>query len=212
MPLWWWKTSSASWPSEGLPPKEATRKAMGQISGAIVGITLVLVAVFLPMAFMQGSVGVIYQQFSLSMASVSILFSAFLGPQSSPRRCAPPCSNRWPRASTMNAKASSAGSTGALKALSNGYRALGDTGASSAAAATCWCTRCCWRCWAMASASCPRHSCPPKTRATPSPTPSCHPGPASMRTEQVAAQIEAHNAEEPGVGNTTVILGFSFSG
>jgi Cu/Ag efflux pump CusA len=62
---------------EGLPPKEATRKAMGQISGAIVGITLVLVAVFLPMAFMQGSVGVIYQQFSLSMA-VSILFSAFL--------------------------------------------------------------------------------------------------------------------------------------
>ncbi|MBC7077825.1 MAG: efflux RND transporter permease subunit, partial [Synergistales bacterium] len=63
---------------EGLPPKEATRKAMGQISGAIVGITLVLVAVFLPMAFMKGSVGVIYQQFSVSMA-VSILFSAFLG-------------------------------------------------------------------------------------------------------------------------------------
>ena len=38
------------------------------------------------------------------------------------------------------------------------------------------------------------------------------PGASRLRTEQVAAQIEAHNAEEPGVGNTTVILGFSFSG
>lgn len=72
---------------EGLPPKEATRKAMGQISGAIIGITLVLVAVFLPMAFMQGSVGVIYQQFSLSMA-VSILFSAFLALSLTPALCA----------------------------------------------------------------------------------------------------------------------------
>ncbi|MDN5484006.1 MAG: efflux RND transporter permease subunit, partial [Pseudomonas sp.] len=50
--------------TEGLSPKEATKKAMGQITGAIIGITLVLVAVFLPMAFMPGSVGVIYQQFS----------------------------------------------------------------------------------------------------------------------------------------------------
>jgi multidrug efflux pump len=50
---------------------------MGQISGAIVGITLVLAAVFLPLAFMTGSVGVIYRQFSVSLA-VSILFSGFL--------------------------------------------------------------------------------------------------------------------------------------
>ncbi|MFW8695710.1 efflux RND transporter permease subunit, partial [Mesorhizobium japonicum] len=42
--------------TEGLSPKEATRKAMKQITGAIIGITLVLVAVFIPMAFMQGSV------------------------------------------------------------------------------------------------------------------------------------------------------------
>ena len=62
---------------EGLPPKEATRKAMGQISGAIVGITLVLSAVFIPMAFFPGAVGVIYRQFSLTMV-VSILFSGFL--------------------------------------------------------------------------------------------------------------------------------------
>ncbi|MDP0941100.1 efflux RND transporter permease subunit, partial [Klebsiella quasipneumoniae] len=59
----------------------------GQITGAIVGITLVLVAVFLPMAFMPGSVGVIYQQFSLSMAT-SILFSAFLALTLTPALCA----------------------------------------------------------------------------------------------------------------------------
>ncbi|MBE2292989.1 MAG: efflux RND transporter permease subunit, partial [Xanthomonadaceae bacterium] len=63
--------------TEGLPPKEATSKAMKEISGAVIGITLVLTAVFIPMAFASGSVGVIYQQFTLSMA-VSILFSAFL--------------------------------------------------------------------------------------------------------------------------------------
>ncbi|HUH49085.1 MAG TPA: efflux RND transporter permease subunit, partial [Mycoplana sp.] len=59
---------------EGLPPKEATRKAMGQITGALIGITLVLTAVFVPMAFFPGAVGIIYQQFSLTMV-VSILFS-----------------------------------------------------------------------------------------------------------------------------------------
>ena len=48
---------------EGLPPREATRKAMGQITGAIIGITLVLMAVFIPMAFFSGSVGAIYRQF-----------------------------------------------------------------------------------------------------------------------------------------------------
>ena len=52
---------------EGLPPKEATRKAMSQITSAIIGITLVLMAVFVPMAFFPGSVGIIYRQFSVTM-------------------------------------------------------------------------------------------------------------------------------------------------
>ncbi|MBO1113568.1 efflux RND transporter permease subunit [Bordetella petrii] len=73
--------------AEGLPPKEATKKAMPQISGAIVGITLVLVTVFLPLAFMSGSVGVIYRQFSVAMA-VSIFFSAFLALTFTPALCA----------------------------------------------------------------------------------------------------------------------------
>ncbi|TCK30955.1 multidrug efflux pump [Ancylobacter aquaticus] len=72
---------------EGLPPREATRKAMGQITGAIVGITLVLTAVFVPMAFFPGAVGIIYQQFSLTMV-VSILFSGFLALTLTPALCA----------------------------------------------------------------------------------------------------------------------------
>ncbi|WP_425646443.1 multidrug efflux RND transporter permease subunit [Agrobacterium leguminum] len=72
---------------EHLSPKEATRKAMGQISGAIIGITLVLTAVFVPMAFFPGAVGIIYQQFSLTMV-VSILFSGFLALSLTPALCA----------------------------------------------------------------------------------------------------------------------------
>jgi multidrug efflux pump len=72
---------------EGLSPREATVKAMGQITGAIIGITLVLTAVFVPMAFFPGAVGIIYQQFSLTMV-VSILFSGFLALSLTPALCA----------------------------------------------------------------------------------------------------------------------------
>ncbi len=71
---------------EGLPPKEATRKAMGQITGALIGITLVLVAVFIPMAFFGGSVGTIYRQFTMSIVSC-MLFSVFLALSLTPALC-----------------------------------------------------------------------------------------------------------------------------
>ncbi len=72
---------------EGLPPLQATRKAMGQISGAIVGVTVVLISVFVPLAFFTGAVGNIYRQFSVVMAS-SIAFSAFLALSLTPALCA----------------------------------------------------------------------------------------------------------------------------
>ena len=56
-----------------LSPKEATRKSMDEISGALVGIALVLTAVFLPMSFFGGSVGVIYRQFSVTIVSSMVL-------------------------------------------------------------------------------------------------------------------------------------------
>jgi multidrug efflux pump len=58
---------------EGLSPKEATKKSMGQIQGALVGIALVLSAVLLPMAFFSGSTGVIYKQFSITIVSAMAL-------------------------------------------------------------------------------------------------------------------------------------------
>lgn len=58
---------------EGLPPREATRKSMGQIQGALVGIAMVLSAVFIPMAFFGGSTGAIYRQFSITIVSAMVL-------------------------------------------------------------------------------------------------------------------------------------------
>ena len=68
---------------EGLSPVEATRKSMGQIQGALVGIGLVLSAVFVPMAFFGGSTGIIYRQFSITIASamgLSVLVALIFTP------------------------------------------------------------------------------------------------------------------------------------
>lgn len=68
---------------EGLSPLEATKKSMGQITGALVGIGLTLSAVFVPMAFMSGSTGVIYRQFSITIVSamaLSVLVALILTP------------------------------------------------------------------------------------------------------------------------------------
>ena len=72
---------------EGLGPLEATRKAMQQISGAIIGVTVVLISVFVPLAFFAGSTGNIYRQFSAVMVT-SIAFSAFMALSLTPALCA----------------------------------------------------------------------------------------------------------------------------
>ncbi|MET3053118.1 efflux RND transporter permease subunit [Pseudomonas alkylphenolica] len=194
---------------EGLSPRDATKKAMGQITGAIIGITLVLVAVFLPMAFMKGSVGVIYQQFSVAMA-VSILFSAFLALSLTPALCA-----------TL------------LKPIAKGehHEKRGFFG---------WFNRCFERMtngyqrWVIQAlkrstrylmvylllvgglvygfSQLPSSFLPTEDQGYTITDIQLPPGASRARTEQVAAQIEAHNSTEPGVGNTTLILGFSFSG
>ncbi|HDS1733048.1 efflux RND transporter permease subunit [Pseudomonas sp. BP8] len=194
---------------EGLPPKQATRKAMTQISGAIVGITLVLVAVFLPMAFMQGSVGVIYQQFSVSMA-VSILFSAFLALSLTPALCAtllkPLGKGHQParkgffgwfnrRFDVM----SSGYERWVGHALKRSGRYLLVYGVLLAALG-------------YGFSQLPTAFLPTEDQGYTITDIQLPPGASRARTEQVAAQIEAHNAGEPGVGNTTLILGFSFSG
>ncbi|MFN6961542.1 MAG: efflux RND transporter permease subunit, partial [Rhodocyclaceae bacterium] len=72
---------------QGLPPREATIEAMGQIFGAIVAITLVLSAVFVPMAFFGGSTGAIYRQFAVTLV-LTMLFSALMALTLTPALCA----------------------------------------------------------------------------------------------------------------------------
>jgi hydrophobe/amphiphile efflux-1 (HAE1) family protein len=72
---------------EGLPPKEATRKSMKEITPALVGIGLTLSAVFIPMAFFAGSTGVIYRQFSVTIVSAMAL-SVFVALTLTPALCA----------------------------------------------------------------------------------------------------------------------------
>jgi HAE1 family hydrophobic/amphiphilic exporter-1/multidrug efflux pump len=98
--------------TEHLSPIDAARKSMNEISGALIGIAMVLAAVFLPMAFFGGSTGVIYRQFSITIVSamaLSVLVALVLTPRFAPRsssRTSPrtrKAMGRWP--------ASSAGST-----------------------------------------------------------------------------------------------------
>ncbi|MDR2317023.1 MULTISPECIES: efflux RND transporter permease subunit [unclassified Pseudomonas] len=194
---------------EGLPPKEATRKAMGQISGAIVGITLVLVAVFLPMAFMQGSVGVIYQQFSVSMA-VSILFSAFLALSLTPALCAT-LLKPVAKGELHERKGFFGWFNRRFESLSNGYQrwvmqALKRSGRYLLVYAVLLAVL------GYGFSQLPTAFLPTEDQGYTITDIQLPPGASRMRTEQVAAQIEAHNADEAGVGNTTLILGFSFSG
>ena len=72
---------------EGLSPREATRKAMGQITGALIGVALVLSAVFVPVALSSGSVGAIYRQFSLTIVT-AMLLSVFVALSLTPALCA----------------------------------------------------------------------------------------------------------------------------
>lgn len=195
--------------SEGLSPRDATRKAMTQISGAIVGITLVLVAVFIPMAFMPGSVGVIYQQFSLSMAT-SILFSAFLALSLTPALCA-----TLLKPIAKGEHHTKGGFFGwfnrKFEHLSAGYenwvvhlikrsgRYLLLYGALLVILVVCF-------------ARLPSSFLPVEDQGYIITDIQLPPGASQNRTINVIEQIEAHNASEPGVGNTTMILGFSFSG
>jgi len=72
--------------NEKLSPKEATKRAMGDISGPVVAIALILAAVFIPVGFIPGIVGKLYQQFAITIA-VSVLISAFVALSLTPALC-----------------------------------------------------------------------------------------------------------------------------
>ena len=156
---------------EGLPPREATIKAMKQITGALIGISLVLTAVFIPMAFFGGSVGAIYRQFSLSLVSC-MLFSIFLAMSLTPALCA---SLLTPVEKGHHLRKSGFFgwfNRGFLATRKNYESFLGRTLSQNAAVSGHLSGDC--RGGGLAcTTGCPRHFCPMKTRATSSPASSC---------------------------------------
>lgn len=93
MILWWWKRCMQNWTMEKVRQGNATLQAMSEISGAVISITLVMSAVFLPVTFIKGSTGIFYKQFGLTLA-VSIIISAVNALTLSPALCALLLKNR----------------------------------------------------------------------------------------------------------------------
>jgi multidrug efflux pump len=194
--------------SEGLDPRAATRKAMGEISGAIVGITLVLTAVFVPMAFMSGSVGVIYRQFSASMA-VAILLSAFLALSLTPALCA---TLLKPIPQGTHARG------GFFGAFNRGFERLtaGFEGWVARAIRRLLPNLLLFAVLLMALVALygrlPGAFLPTEDQGYLITDIQLPPGATQERTLKVLERLERHYAAEPGVANDLVLLGFSFSG
>nr|WP_304521033.1 efflux RND transporter permease subunit [Aeromonas taiwanensis] len=194
--------------TRGLSPREATSRAMKEITGAVIGITLVLTAVFIPMAFGSGSVGVIYQQFTLSMA-VSILISAFLALTLTPALCA---TLLRPVSPDHHEKRGFFGAFNrGVERLTVGYgvrvtRLAGRSGRMMAAfIALC-------AVLAIAAAQLPSSFLPDEDQGYFMTSIQLPTGATSERTLAVIKEFEAHVASREALDTNLVVQGFSFSG
>jgi multidrug efflux pump len=194
---------------EGLPPLQATRKAMGQISGAIVGVTVVLISVFVPLAFFSGSIGNIYRQFAAVMG-VSIAFSAFMALSLTPALCAtllkPVAAGHhhektgffgWFNRGFSRTAKRYEGGVAAL--LPRAGRALVVYAAVVGAAAVVY-TRL------------PTAFLPQEDQGNLLVNVQLPPGATQQRTLQVMKQVEGFMLQQPEVQSMVGVLGFSFSG
>jgi len=194
---------------EGLPPLEATRKAMGQISGAIIGVTVVLIAVFVPLAFFKGSVGNIYRQFSAVMVA-SIAFSAFMALSLTPALCATLL--KQVEAGHHHAK------TGFFGWFNRGF-------SSTAKGYESWVARMLKRAGryliiyaaiiavvGVMYVRLPTSFLPNEDQGTMLVNVQLPPGATRERTQKVIEQVEAFILKQPEVQSMVGVLGFSFSG
>ena len=193
---------------EGLSPREATEKAMREITGAVIGITLVLTAVFIPMGLASGSVGIIYRQFTLSMA-VSILFSAFLALTLTPALCATLLKPITPE-SHHKGRFFSAFNRG-FDRLSSGYaswlgRLLKKTGRMMLLYAA-LCAVLAFGFKVLPSSFLPEEDQGYFITSLQLPSDA-----TTERTRDVVQKLEALIADRPGVDRNLSILGFSFAG
>ena len=194
---------------EGLPPREATAKAMGQISAALVGITLVLVAVFIPMAFFGGAVGAIYRQFSLSMVA-SISFSLLLALTLTPALCA-----TFLKPVERGHHVQRRGFFGAFNRgfdrTANGYRGfvarlLARTGRGMLVYGVIVAVM------GFMYLRLPTAFLPSEDQGYLVTNVELPPGASANRTAQVLEQAEGFFAKQPAVANVVAVTGFSFSG
>ncbi|UML93769.1 multidrug efflux RND transporter permease subunit [Shewanella xiamenensis] len=194
--------------TQGLSPKEATSRAMKEITGAVIGITLVLTAVFIPMAFGSGSVGVIYQQFSLSMA-VSILISAFLALSLTPALCS---TLLRPVSAVHQHKSGFFGAFNrAFQRLTDRYSArlvylVGRSGRMMAAFAVICAVL------VLAVKELPSSFLPDEDQGYFMTSIQLPTGATSERTLEVVKKYEAHVATRPTLDTNMVVQGFSFAG
>ena len=190
---------------EGLPPKEATRKGMTQITGAIIAVTTVLASVFVPAALMPGSVGAIYRQFSVTIA-VSMLLSALMALSFTPALCASILRPEHEHANRL------------LRAFNNGYESLARHYLSRLGKAVRHTPR--WMAgYALAIvvavlllAHLPSSFVPEEDQGEVFATIQLPPGATADRTFAVMKQVEQIVKKNPAVHNIFDIGGFSFIG
>jgi multidrug efflux pump len=190
---------------EGLSPKEATRKGMTQITGAIVAVTTVLASVFVPAALMPGSVGAIYRQFSVTIA-VSMLLSALMALTFTPALCASLLRPEHERANRF------------LRAFNNGYENMARHYLARLGKAVRHTPR-----WMLGYALAivvaivllwhlPSSFVPQEDQGEVVATIQLPPGATAARTRAVMEEIEGIVEKDPAVANIFTIGGFSFIG
>jgi multidrug efflux pump len=194
---------------EGLAPLEATRKAMGQISGAIVGVTVVLISVFVPLAFFSGSIGNIYRQFAVVMG-VAIGFSAFFALSLTPALCA----------SLLKpvARGHHLARGGLFGRFNRGFAQTAQRYEATVARILPRAGRFLWVYLAIGIAAAllyqrlPKSFLPAEDQGNLIVNIQLPPGATRERTQGVLEQVERYMLQQPEVAGMVGVLGFSFSG
>ena len=196
--------NSSYYIEQGMPPKEATIKAMQELTGPVMGITLALVSVFLPAAFLPGITGQIFRQFALVIAATAVI-SAINALTLKPVQCAFWLRPRGEKAPNWFYR----GFNRAFQAMTDAYMGV--------------VVRMVKRPVLMLDRFCPHHRrlvlgllrsgrrafSPPKTRGTAFCSPACRRASSQPRAREVADKIDAILKKTPGVANWVTIGGFS---
>ncbi|UVS87937.1 multidrug efflux RND transporter permease subunit [Burkholderia glumae] len=200
---------------EGLPPREATRRAMRRIGGAIVGVTAVLTAVFVPMAFFPGGVGGIYRQFSIAMIA-SMAVSSFVALSLTPALCASLLKPAAPAAVAARRRVPAL-ATRAADAFSRGFDRLGaryrrlvaftlDRPRPVLLVYAGLVALCALMAWAIPGGFLPSEDTGQLQVMLQLPA-----GATQARTLAVVERVESVLAREPAVANVTSVIGWSFA-